>query len=149
MYAEKLRMIDNKIRSLKYHMQATQFLASLPNANLSPASKEQAATQDLLSNRDSFEAFDQKLIPFPPEFEAVSARPLIFNLASAALEFPSLESRKKPKGSFWSSFWRWDVLIRINQIYHKDKSKNLWIPPNSSHQISIYISKIISKQWDL
>jgi hypothetical protein len=44
------------------------------------------------------------LISFPPDFEAIKCKPLLFDLALNECQFPSLEARKKSKGGFWN-FW--------------------------------------------
>lgn len=71
--------------------------------------EEELVKGSIMLNLNLFESFatkDRKLIEFPPEFEAITCKPVVFDLANAACEFPSLEARKKPKGgSFWS-FWR-------------------------------------------
>jgi len=53
---------------------------------------------------------NKQLVAFPPDFEAIKCKPLLFDLALSALEFPNLESRKVDKtatksGSFWN-FWK-------------------------------------------
>jgi hypothetical protein len=64
----------------------------------------------MLQNMNKFEAtFAQEklLIAFPPDFEAVKCKPLLFDLALGECEFPDLENRKKPKGTgFWGFFQR-------------------------------------------
>lgn len=63
----------------------------------------------LLANLDKYDAsyIDKKLIvDFPPEFEAIACKPVLFDLALSSLQPPDLTEKKKaPKGGFFSSFW--------------------------------------------
>lgn len=50
-------------------------------------------------------AKNKHLISFPPDLEPIKCKPLLFDIALTECEFPSLESRKKTKSS-WFGFWR-------------------------------------------
>eukprot|EP01104_Vermistella_antarctica_P007054 TRINITY_DN1779_c0_g2_i1.p1 TRINITY_DN1779_c0_g2~~TRINITY_DN1779_c0_g2_i1.p1 ORF type:complete len:609 (+),score=196.16 TRINITY_DN1779_c0_g2_i1:31-1857(+) len=43
---------------------------------------------------------------FPPEFEPIPCKPVLFDLALSCAEFPSLEEKTKPAGGGFFSFWR-------------------------------------------
>mmetsp|Transcript_17659 Transcript_17659/g.24537 ORF Transcript_17659/g.24537 Transcript_17659/m.24537 type:complete len:617 (+) Transcript_17659:36-1886(+) len=71
---------------------------------------EEASTggPTLLSKLHEFDytpAENKQLISFPPDFEAVKCKTLLFDLALTELQFPSLEARKKPKSSGFWGFW--------------------------------------------
>jgi len=44
------------------------------------------------------------LVDFPPDFEVIPCKPILFDVALTSIEFPDLTSRKKTKGFF--GFWR-------------------------------------------
>jgi len=50
------------------------------------------------------------LVPFPPDFQPVTCKPIFFDLALNNLEFPSLQHKmeqSKGKGSTWGSWFGW------------------------------------------
>jgi len=48
----------------------------------------------------------KRLIDVPPDFSAMAVKPIMFDLALVACEFPDLSSRlAAKKGGFWG-FWR-------------------------------------------
>jgi hypothetical protein len=50
---------------------------------------------------------ERKLIDFPPKLELIPCKPIIFDLALSACNFPNLEERKKPpKTGFFGFFSR-------------------------------------------
>jgi len=79
------------------------------------ATPAKVASRTLLERMNKFDAGDAsshyRLVDFPPNFQAVPCRPQMFDLASSALSFPTLEGRVKPKPteqkSFFSKFKLW------------------------------------------
>jgi hypothetical protein len=63
----------------------------------------------MLANLNKFDAsyLDQKLIvDYPPDFEPISCKPVLFDLALSTYTRPDLTEKKKaPKSGFFSSFW--------------------------------------------
>jgi len=49
------------------------------------------------------------LVPFPPEFQPITCKPIFFDLALNNLEFPSLQHKmeQSKKGSTWGSWFGW------------------------------------------
>jgi len=109
-FISKLREIDSRIRGHKCEAHAKAFVESLQPTN--SANKEITEVQEkvqssLLTGLNSINynfSVHKELVPFPPDFEAIKCKPLLFDLALNECEFPSLESRKKSKSGFWN-FW--------------------------------------------
>jgi signal recognition particle subunit SRP68 len=73
----------------------------------SPNPDEDDLNVSLADNLETYTysfANSKSLANFPPEFNAVPCKPILFDLAHLALEFPNLESRKQKK-SFFRSWW--------------------------------------------
>jgi len=61
------------------------------------------------SNSSSSSKTQPNLVPFPPEFQPVTCKPIFFDLALNNLEFPSLQHKmeQSKKGSTWGSWFGW------------------------------------------
>lgn len=59
---------------------------------------------DHLNEYNTAYAQTKQLANFPPEFVPIANKPVLFDLASATLEFPDLEARKQKKG-FFRGWW--------------------------------------------
>eukprot|EP01102_Stenamoeba_stenopodia_P007895 TRINITY_DN222_c0_g3_i1.p1 TRINITY_DN222_c0_g3~~TRINITY_DN222_c0_g3_i1.p1 ORF type:complete len:674 (+),score=227.47 TRINITY_DN222_c0_g3_i1:191-2023(+) len=105
---EKLEVLVKKIKTEKCLAQVKSFMASLQ-----VEAKQSTPNSSLLDDVDNYDAsFLSKpihLVDLPPDFEPISCRPLIFDLALSSLDFPSLEKRKGSTKvlnrilSFWRS----------------------------------------------
>ena len=61
-----------------------------------------------LSEFDSSYATSKQLIPFPPNFEPIKCKPVLFDLALLDCTFPNLDARKQaPKQQLKSGIWGW------------------------------------------
>jgi signal recognition particle subunit SRP68 len=108
---KKLKETEAKIRGYRCEAHARGFLQYVKEKTAQPqpeAPKEEASAGKLITNMKKFDASfvkNKQLIAFPPEFEPIKCKTLLFDLALGACEFPSLEARKKSKSGFFS-FWR-------------------------------------------
>jgi len=111
---QKLQEYDNRIQGFKAEVHAKGFLELLKEktkeAALPAETEAKPTTRYLLNSLNEFDFDFEKnkhLVAFPPDFEAIKCKPLLFDLALAECEFPVLEARKKGKGTaagFWSLF---------------------------------------------
>jgi len=119
----KLRDLEDKIQGAKAEVHARGFLESVQaktqTTETKPAVKKEETTSEnketseapkasLLTSINEFDfefAKEKHLVAFPPDFEAVKCKPILFDLALGECTFPSLENRKKAKSSgFWGLF---------------------------------------------
>lgn len=107
--AESSALLRN-IRGRKAVMQANQFLKTLPQKD-QLALKATVTGDEVEKVLSKMPLFDQRgnyragstistdnanLVAFPPAMEAVSCKPLFFDLGSNGVEFPSLTHRTTP-----------------------------------------------------
>jgi len=97
---DQLAQLKEKIRSEHSVLRARALLAATP---VTPPSGNSEMLSDVNKLDSSFLA-KKHLIEFPPEYEAIHCRPLLFDLAMLSCEFPSLDSRKKPKKKLFGWF---------------------------------------------
>lgn len=103
---QRVEEIEAKTVGYKAEANARAYLESLREKASTPQEKS-STSGSLLQQLNKFDqtfAKEKKLIALPPDFEPVTAKPLLFDLALEDCEFPNLEERKKSKG--WLSFWR-------------------------------------------
>jgi signal recognition particle subunit SRP68 len=105
----KVEKLQRDVRGWRCYLQARAFMASSNLASSGEISASTLAPGGLLANLDKYDAsyLDEKLIvEFPPGFEAIACKPVLFDLALSAFQPPDLSEKKKaPKGGFFSSFW--------------------------------------------
>jgi len=116
---KKIQEYENRIQGFKAEAHAKGFLELLKLQTreiTTTTEKEKEETKRLMPTRyllNSLNEFEfdfeknKHLVPFPPDFEAIKCKPLLFDLALGECSFPSLEARKKTKGGtagFWSLF---------------------------------------------
>jgi len=105
---EELGELDMKIRGKLCAVRAQSFLEeNKPAPKTEPASPREP--YNILKNLDEYDTEgralkEERLVDFPPDFEPVPCKPILFDLAMTTLEFPDLSKRKKAKGFF--SFWK-------------------------------------------
>eukprot|EP01116_Phalansterium_solitarium_P022203 TRINITY_DN7247_c0_g1_i1.p1 TRINITY_DN7247_c0_g1~~TRINITY_DN7247_c0_g1_i1.p1 ORF type:complete len:610 (-),score=207.66 TRINITY_DN7247_c0_g1_i1:357-2186(-) len=106
----KLQQVQGDVKARKSEVQARAFVeaikareAELKAAEPKPESTEAAIEGGaLLQHLDEFDARfarSGELIAFPPDFEPVKCKPLLFDLAGTEIAFPDIEARKKAKSS--------------------------------------------------
>ena len=109
---QRLSALDARIRGEKCVLVAKAYLQSQRAAAASPkeaeAGKKGAATLGKTIDEFSTAALDNKtLAEFPPSFQTISCKPLFFDLALVAIEYPALEKRAQaPKKGGLFSFLR-------------------------------------------
>lgn len=103
---------EAKPGAVRYH----SAIGRRPDPDLGPCSRVQEKQEpeqapDAMMDLDKFDLNPQRLkeniVAFPPDFEPIPGKPILFDLALTSFEFPDLSERKKAKakGGFFS-FWR-------------------------------------------
>lgn len=105
----KVEKLQRDVRGWRCYLQARAFIESKTTTAEQSDVSVALAPGGMLANLDKYDAsyLDKKLIvDFPPEFEAIACKPVLFDLALSSLQPPDLSEKKKaPKGGFFSSLW--------------------------------------------
>ena len=114
----KLSQAQETVQGSKTEAYAQWFLESLQNGPKQQQSQEgetSTTPADINNNSEDTEKstatrtilMDSKhLISFPPDFESIQCKPLLFDLALGECEFPSLEQKKKTAAKGFWGFWK-------------------------------------------
>lgn len=109
---ESLKRLQDKVKGKRAAARAKAFAES--QAQKAQPTEEKESTEGSATavlDQDKFDLNPRRLkeniIAFPPDFEAIPCKPILFDLALTSLEFPDLTERKKTKakGGFFG-FWR-------------------------------------------
>lgn len=105
---QKVQKVQRDVRGWKCYLQARSFMETNKLTTSGEISRT-LAPGGLLANLDKYDASyldDKVIVDFPPNFEAIACKPVLFDLALSSLQPPDLTEKKKaPKGGFFSSFW--------------------------------------------
>jgi len=113
---EKLKISLTKAQGLESLVHAQGFLDSLQVRKVAQdldssqsADNTHAPSRGLLDNLNSYECGfleSGSIIDFPPNFEPMSCKPLLFDLALLRCNFPNLAERKKaPRTGIFARWW--------------------------------------------
>jgi signal recognition particle subunit SRP68 len=114
--ATRLADVELRIRGARSRMHASQFSRSVTadhSAESAAPAIGSGTVQENLQRFDFDAARESKIAPFPPNVEPLACKPVLFDLASTFIEYPSFQAyeENKPKkvqssgGGFWG-FWR-------------------------------------------
>jgi signal recognition particle subunit SRP68 len=110
---KSLKVLQGRVKGKRAAAQAKAFAESQPQTESQPdkEAKEGADEGRKVLNLDTFDLDPRRvkegnLIDFPPDFEAIPCKPVLFDLALSAVEFPDLTERKKAKAKGFFGFWR-------------------------------------------
>jgi len=92
------------IEAERFVIHARAFTASLQKTN--PTTAPTAGTLiDVLDEYETKPVSKNRLVSFPPDFESISCRPLLFDLALLEVNPPSLEGRKEQKRGWFGGLF--------------------------------------------
>ncbi|KAL3908920.1 MAG: hypothetical protein SGPRY_009609 [Prymnesium sp.] len=112
----QMQALEEQLEGAKARAQAHAFLVSLkgePSVSFSAAEVAQMSLasrpkrpRSLLESLDSFERVSVDfLVDFPPHFETVPCKPLLFDIARNNIVYPDVSSRTKAKRSWLGGKW--------------------------------------------
>lgn len=108
---DSLKALQNKVKGRRAAARAKAFAESKAQEEQPEKNSEAAEETASILNQDAFDLnprrLKQNIIAFPPDFEPIPCKPLLFDLAVSDMPIPDLSERKKAKakGGFFS-FWR-------------------------------------------
>jgi signal recognition particle subunit SRP68 len=112
---KSLKVLQGRVKGKRAASQAKAFAESQPQAETQTdaAGDKEKTTKEgqAVLNLDTFDLDPRRvkegnLIDFPPDFEAIPCKPVLFDLALSAVEFPDLSERRKTKAKGFFGFWR-------------------------------------------
>eukprot|EP00462_Mataza_sp_D1_P011020 CAMPEP_0175149574 /NCGR_PEP_ID=MMETSP0087-20121206/17324_1 /TAXON_ID=136419 /ORGANISM="Unknown Unknown, Strain D1" /LENGTH=605 /DNA_ID=CAMNT_0016435291 /DNA_START=16 /DNA_END=1836 /DNA_ORIENTATION=+ len=102
---QELQALASKVSSQASVMQAkayleTQELKAVVTNKMKSVSLEQKQAEQASSLIDQLDAYKacKQIVPFPPDFQATPAKPVLFDLAYNAVEYPDIEGRLPKEG---------------------------------------------------
>jgi signal recognition particle subunit SRP68 len=99
-----LKALQSKVKGKRAAAHAKAFMESQPQAqNTEKEAKKGSEVLDMF-DLNARRVKEGSLVDFPPDFEVIPCKPILFDVALTSIEFPDLTSRKKTKGFF--GFWR-------------------------------------------
>eukprot|EP01124_Arcella_intermedia_P017918 TRINITY_DN248_c0_g1_i1.p1 TRINITY_DN248_c0_g1~~TRINITY_DN248_c0_g1_i1.p1 ORF type:complete len:566 (-),score=145.48 TRINITY_DN248_c0_g1_i1:107-1558(-) len=105
---DKLNTTAKKTYASKARVKAIMFQESIKQAK-SPRADQSNEQKVLLENLNSFDPGfleSGKLMEFPPNFELMTCKPVLFDLAEQNFAFPNLAERKKaPRTGLFARWW--------------------------------------------
>jgi len=99
---QKLEKLEKVIEAERWIIHARAFTATLQKTN--PTGTSAATLEDALDEYDTKPVSKNRLAAFPPDFESISCRPLLFDLALLEVNPPSLDGRKEQKRGWFGLF---------------------------------------------
>eukprot|EP01120_Amphizonella_sp_Union-15-10_P016614 TRINITY_DN8860_c0_g1_i4.p1 TRINITY_DN8860_c0_g1~~TRINITY_DN8860_c0_g1_i4.p1 ORF type:complete len:567 (-),score=108.89 TRINITY_DN8860_c0_g1_i4:99-1799(-) len=103
--ADVLKELQRRSNASSLYVNARAFLES---QKLEKEEKSDKASDNLLTRLDSYDATfleKKKLVDFPPSYQIIHCKPILFDVAIESCSFPSLEHKKTPaKKGGWFSF---------------------------------------------
>lgn len=109
---KSLKVLQGRVKGKRAASQAKAFAESQPQAETqADAAGDKEKEGQAVLNLDTFDLDPRRvkegnLIDFPPDFEAIPCKPVLFDLALSAVEFPDLSERRKTKAKGFFGFWR-------------------------------------------
>lgn len=111
---QKFEQMESRIRGHKAEAHAKGFLETVTaklSADKPTVQENKIVGRSLINSLNEFDpsfATNKQLVNFPPEFESVRCKAILFDLAFEHCEFPNLEARKKPQAQTQGSgIWSW------------------------------------------
>jgi len=101
---QKLEKLEKTIEAERWIIHARAFTATLQKNNPTSTATSSATLVDVLDEYDMKPASKNRLVAFPPDFESISCRPLLFDLALIEVNPPSLDGRKEQKRGWFGLF---------------------------------------------
>mmetsp|Transcript_12941 Transcript_12941/g.27476 ORF Transcript_12941/g.27476 Transcript_12941/m.27476 type:complete len:601 (-) Transcript_12941:276-2078(-) len=109
-----MEALEKQLEGAKARAQAEAFLVRLQGEPTVAGSTSDLTQMSLAASRpatllESLDTFDRphvdRLIAFPPQFETVPCKPLLFDIARNAIVYPDVSSRAKAKRSWLGGSW--------------------------------------------
>eukprot|EP01121_Diplochlamys_sp_Union-15-3_P005142 TRINITY_DN15494_c0_g1_i1.p1 TRINITY_DN15494_c0_g1~~TRINITY_DN15494_c0_g1_i1.p1 ORF type:complete len:350 (+),score=60.49 TRINITY_DN15494_c0_g1_i1:218-1267(+) len=107
---EKLYEIEKKANGASHYARARAYLDTVRAEKTDDKLDSKNVVGDLLSGIDKYDSSfleRKKLVNFPPEYQVIFCKAVLFDVALEMCQFPDLEDRKKPakSGGWFSSFF--------------------------------------------